>query len=345
MRRAIKQGVSIVLLLLFLVIPLTSCSQEAEDPRIFIALGDSVSAGFGMAETERYTVLFFEKLKEVGYIDKYVNMAEIGFTTTMLLELLNNMDDYNLSLFDNAGVVTLNIGGNDILSPLIDYLPTPEEAMHMVFELWDFIQESIQIISETMDIASEFQEALDNFSLWRVWELPSLNRMVQDASPVLEDVTNLYDRVYELGFVRLLPMLFGDFSPDLDAKLREGVEIFSVEFAEIIAWLNIYAPNAVIIVNTVYNPIPTQMLGISTEEISGRANALVKSINNIIQEKSEISGYLVADIYAGFTNAPDNLVNFFIDTSAMMLSFDIIHPSSAGHSLIAGISYESFSLR
>ena len=365
--KATKQGLYniLALILFFIVIPFTAYTPEEiiiyeifEEPepepelepelepepipRILIALGDSVSAGFGVADTERYTALFFDMLREGDYIDKYINMAEDGFTTTMLLSFLNNLNEYDLSHIRSACVITLNIGGNDLLTPLIEYLPTQEDVMDIALELWDFIQESVVIVAEVMEIAHDFQEALDNFSLWRVWELPGLNRMVQDASPVLGDVTDMFERVNSLQLVGLLPMVYGSFSPELDAMLLNSVELFADEFNEIIAWLKLHAPDAIIIVNTVYNPIPTQILGMSFEGISDRANELVRTINSIIVEKAGAKGYLVADVYAGFANEPDNVMNFFVDTSALTLSFDIIHPSAAGHRLIADINYELF---
>ncbi|MCL2378531.1 MAG: SGNH/GDSL hydrolase family protein [Defluviitaleaceae bacterium] len=354
----LKQRITAVLLLLIIcIIPLTGCGfdepeipylpvmpppPEPQAPRVYIALGDSVPAGFGVAYTERYTALLFEGLYERDYVDKYVNFAEDGFTTTLLLDLLNNMSEDELNLFQNAHLVTINIGGNDILTPLIDYLPTPDDVMDIIYELWEFVQETMEIIPEVMDIASGFQEALDNFSLWRVWELPALNRMVQDASPVLGDVTDMFDRVGDLQVVRMLPMLYGSFSPELDAALMRGVASFAVEFNDVIRWVNTHALDAVIIVNTVYNPIPNHAFGMSLEGISGRANTLIQSINRIILEGSVAEGYLVADIFTHFAYEPDNMMNFFIDASQLTLSFDIIHPSAVGHELIAGINYELF---
>jgi len=313
-----------------------------EDPRVYIALGDSVPAGSGMAEADRYTTLFAKMLMDEGYINRYVNMAEDGLTATMLLDFLRNLDEYDLALFQSAHVMTLNIGGNDILAPLIYYLPTQEDVVDIIFELWDFIQETMAVVPYVMEIARDFQEASEDFSLWRVWQLPGLNRMVQDASPVFSEVTDMFDRVDNLQLVGLLPLLEGSFSPELDAALLSSVEAFAIEFNEIIAWINTHSPDAVIIVNTVYNPVPIEIAGISIEGLSQRAGELIQSINTVILESAEIKGYLVADVYAAFANDPDNMMNFFIDTSTLTFSFDIIHPSIVGHKLIANITYELF---
>jgi len=357
--KELKQGLFniLALILFFIIVPISAYTFETSEmlemfvapepepepePRIYVALGDSVPAGFGVANTERYTALLFEMLKERDYIDKYLNMAEDGFTAATLLDFLHNLDEYDLNLIKSACVITLNIGGNDILAPLIEYLPTQEDVMDIALELWDFIQESFELVSEVIEIAHDFQDAIENFNPWRVWELPALINMVQEASPVLGDVTDMFDSVNELQLVRMLPMLQGSFSPELDDMLLDGVDSFAVEFNKIIVWLNTHAPDAVIIVNTVYNPIPNQIFGLSLEGLSDRGSAFVRSINNIILENGYVKGYLVADVYTGFAGEPDNFMNFFVDTTALTFSFDIIHPSVDGHRMIAGMNYELF---
>jgi len=324
------------------VVPLAAYSFE---PRVYIALGDSVPAGFGVAETERYTALFFDKLSEHGIVDTYVNFAEDGLTTAALLSFLRSMDEHQLSYFQYAHVITLNIGGNDILAPLVHYLPTAEGVVDIVFELWDFVQASMAIVPEVLEIAAGFQDALEDFSLWRVWELPGLNRMVQDASPVLGEVADMFDRVGELQLVQLLPILEGEFSPELEAALASGVDGFADDFSEILKWLELHAPDAVIIVNTVYNPVPDQMLGMTLAGLSDRAGELIQAMNAIVVDGSAAHGYMVADVYAAFADAPDSVMNFFVDTSALTLSLDVIHPSTDGHVIIAGVVYEVFVAR
>ena len=320
------------------IIPLAA--HVPEEPVALIALGDSVPAGFGVAENERYTALFADMLMQGGYINRYINFAKDGFTTTTLLSQLNNLDEYDISLFQDAYVITLNIGGNNILTPLINYLPAPEDVVDMVFELWDFIQASMLIVPEVMGIASDFQEALDGFSLWRVWELPALNRMVQDASPVLGEVAEMFERVNELQFVRMLPMLEGEFSPELDAALQGGVATFEAEFNQIIEWIQAHAPDAIIIVNTVYNPVPDNLFGMTLEGLSGRANVLIQAINRIILGAAA-NGYIVADVYAAFAGEA-YVMNFSVDAAALTLSFDVIHPNAVGHELIAGMKFDMY---
>ena len=242
-------------------------------PRVYIALGDSVSSGYGLegylnAPEGRHSTLFFEMLQEGDYADEYTNMARSGFTTSMLLEKLEGLEDEELALFQNAHLITLNIGGNNILTPFLEYLS------------------DLQLISGLI-------------SAWR-------------------------------GFQ----------SPELEAMLEEGVETFAREFHEILTWLETNAPHATVIVNTIYNPIPPEILIVSLP-ISNWANALIGAMNDQIWAASETRGYFVADLHAHFTDRVE-LMQFNVNPLEGPLSLDIIHPSTEGHVLIAELHYAVF---
>lgn len=316
-------------------------SEEEPEPRIFISLGDSVASGFGSLPEQRYTAILYERLKTQDLVDKYINKGIISITTTDLLEFLHSLDDDDLNSIRNAEIITLNIGGNNVLVPFLEHLPDPENIMDIISESWDFIFESLDTVLDFVDVALEGWEVVDNWRLWQIWRIPALNRVRRDVSATLDDVMEVVNRAMELEMVNLLPLLQGDFPPGLESALQNGIEIFAAEFNETIKWLEINAPEAIIIVNTVYNPIPQQFLGTSLE-ISNKANTLVQAINNIILGNSESRGYLVADVYTEFENESNNMINIYLDTSAMILSFDIIHPNIAGHKLIAELNYVSF---
>ena len=132
----------------------------------------------------------------------------------------------------------------------------------------------------------------------------------------------------------------GRLSPELETMLEEGVRAFSQEFKDIINWLEANAPNATIIVNTIYNPIPQEILRVSIP-ISHWANAFIESMNYTIIRESESRDFLVSDIHSHFFNRPD-LTNLNLNPFAGALSFDIVHPNGDGHSLIADLNYATF---
>jgi lysophospholipase L1-like esterase len=137
--------------------------------------------------------------------------------------------------------------------------------------------------------------------------------------------------------------LLGLFSPELEAELDNGMQTFIEEFPKIITWIEINAPKATIIVNTIYNPIPDRILIIPIE-LSNKADELIKTMNNIIVDESKTRGYYVADIYSAFANKPDimSVSQFNLNPFAGLMSVDIIHPNRAGNIIIADLVYEQY---
>jgi len=235
-------------------------------------LGDSISSGYGLpgytkAPEGTYTTLFFEKLYQKGYVDEYHNFAASGFTTTDLLEQLNNKTDEEKRLFRSARVITVNIGGNNILTPFLGYL------------------NDLQITSA--------------INMWR-----------------------------------------GMLSSELEAMLDEGVQTFKIELEEIIIWLEANAPKATIIINTIHNPIPHEIMLISIP-ISNWSYALTTYMNQSTFEKSYQRGFLVSDVNA-YLSQRLYLTNFNLNPFAGELSFDLVHPNEEGHRLIAELNYSTF---
>ena len=292
MKAPLKSGVYI--LLLCAAIFIASC---ADDPRYYIALGDSVSTGYGLAAHEySHSLLFFNALKDKGYVDYYINMAANGSTTTTLLELLNSIDNDDARIFRNARVITLNIGGNNILGAFTNYLS------------------NLRIAPPEADILRSGTEGI-----------------VSWARGIISDALNIFST------------LAGSFSPELISGLDEAVQTFADEFYAILTWLDKNAPRAIVIVNTLYNPIPQEVLGASLE-ISNAANMLIESMNEVIFKESTSRNHLVTDIYSHFSHQL-NLFKFNLNPFAGDLSFDIIHPNAEGHTIIAQLNFDTFMQR
>jgi acyl-CoA thioesterase-1 len=88
-----------------LVYPETSRSR----PKI-LAFGDSLTAGFGLAETESYPYLLQEKLRASGYDYEVINAGVSGDTTLGGLERI----DWALEQ-ENLEVLILELGANDLM--------------------------------------------------------------------------------------------------------------------------------------------------------------------------------------------------------------------------------------
>ena len=89
--------------------PLAAPKIVANRPKI-IAFGDSLTAGFGLAEKESYPYLLQEKLKADGYDYEVVNAGVSGDTTIGGLE----RSDWVLDQ-ENAKILILELGANDLL--------------------------------------------------------------------------------------------------------------------------------------------------------------------------------------------------------------------------------------
>lgn len=89
--------------------PLAMPKSESSKPKI-IAFGDSLTAGFGLAEKESYPYLLQEKLKAEGFDFEVVNAGVSGDTSLGGLERA----DWVLEQ-DNAKILILELGANDLL--------------------------------------------------------------------------------------------------------------------------------------------------------------------------------------------------------------------------------------
>ncbi|HKX84419.1 MAG TPA: arylesterase [Pyrinomonadaceae bacterium] len=92
--------------------PLVTPEVTASRPKI-IALGDSLTAGFGLTEKESYPYLLQQRLNDEGYNFEVVNAGVSGDTSLGGLERA----DWVLEQ-DGAQVLILELGANDLLRGL-----------------------------------------------------------------------------------------------------------------------------------------------------------------------------------------------------------------------------------
>ena len=89
--------------------PLVTPQDVSTSPKI-IAFGDSLTAGFGLAEPESYPYLLQQKLKAEGYDYEVVNAGVSGDTSLGGVERA----DWVLGQ-ENAEILILELGANDLL--------------------------------------------------------------------------------------------------------------------------------------------------------------------------------------------------------------------------------------
>jgi acyl-CoA thioesterase-1 len=89
--------------------PLSTAQLNSGKPKI-VAFGDSLTAGFGLAEKESYPYLLQQKLKADGYDYEVINAGVSGETSLGGLERI----DWVLEQ-ENVRILILELGANDLL--------------------------------------------------------------------------------------------------------------------------------------------------------------------------------------------------------------------------------------
>jgi acyl-CoA thioesterase-1 len=98
---------------LCLVLAAAALPAQSAGPPVILVLGDSLSAGYGLAPGQGWVALLQQRLKKEGYGHRVVNASVSGETT-----------DGGLARLDRAlathkpGIVVLELGGNDGLRGL-----------------------------------------------------------------------------------------------------------------------------------------------------------------------------------------------------------------------------------
>ncbi|MCL2775460.1 MAG: S-layer homology domain-containing protein [Oscillospiraceae bacterium] len=287
----------LTVVLLLTMLPITSFAAAASTPpAYYVALGDSVPAGFALPD---YTQDGISPLPDcyVGLISASTGMnipaydlAVSGLTSSTLLSALQSLQTVSpasYGILAGASYITLNIGGNNLLDPLIN-------AIEVYLGVTDLSSQSIATIAVT------------NPSL--LLSLSSLDLSV-----------------------------FGAQAVTLQAALQAGVTQFTTDFPNIITEIKSIAPNAKLVVSTIYNPFPQDA---SPTGLYVAAESMLGTMNQVISSGSVIGGYAVADTHAAFEAAKlagTNPINFDIST----LNFDI-HPNTSGHAIMADLHKVAF---
>jgi acyl-CoA thioesterase-1 len=99
----------LTLYLTMMVLSLTKPAEAVENrsPKLIIAFGDSLTAGYGVAPDEAYPALLGEKLKEEHFSYRVVNAGISGDTTTGGLSRIEAI------IRKTPDIVILELGAND----------------------------------------------------------------------------------------------------------------------------------------------------------------------------------------------------------------------------------------
>lgn len=134
-----------------------------------------------------------------------------------------------------------------------------------------------------------------------------------------------------------LPSLFTNFK----IKTDDGIADFSVDLPKIVSSIRELAPDAKIIIQTIYNPYKSldDVLDFVDTKVLVRemSDELVSRLNSIIKENASSLGYTVADVYSAFADVYD-VINAEYAENEAFAGYDP-HPNKKGHQLIAETIY------
>ncbi|HKZ08865.1 MAG TPA: arylesterase [Methylomirabilota bacterium] len=108
MRRSAARRVLLAALALFFV----ASVAPAQDERVIVAFGDSLTAGYGVAPDEAYPALLEARLRAEGYRYRVINAGVSGDTTA------GGLRRVDWALRSRPDIVLLELGANDALRGL-----------------------------------------------------------------------------------------------------------------------------------------------------------------------------------------------------------------------------------
>jgi uncharacterized protein YjdB len=247
---------------------LESIEIKIEKTQNFTALGDSIAYGMSATPGSGYVNLFYNHYKESSSFENMslVNLSVPGYNSSQLLFQLQN-DPAVVAPLRDAQVVTISVGGNNILAPVITSL------------------------------AAAFQ--------------------LDPTSPTFP--TDLATALAQPGAQDIITAAL----PEIQTNVTTSVTQFATDWPQIIGTIKTLAPQANIVVATLYDPISTQ------DPLFAIFEPSIQAINTAIMVPD--SGYMVADVYTAFKNyqGTEPVVNFNWYTGNLDP-----HPTTAGHELI-----------
>ena len=183
-----KRRVLSVLLSLCLVLSLLPTAAFAQG-KSYVALGDSITTGYGLtgAENDSFAALV---ANENGY--ELTNLAEDGATSGDLLEVVQ--DKENADILQNADLITITIGGNDLMGALYQFLADKYNEGKNESDQIDAQRVQIALVDETDEIHSAvLLTALFNISNFATSNQAddALDMVADSLGAVIEQITSM----------------------------------------------------------------------------------------------------------------------------------------------------------
>lgn len=154
-----------------------------------VSLGDSIARGYGCRPEEAYGSLLADYIGELvtpaPYPVRYVNYGTDGDTAGDLLEKLRTREDIREDV-RLADILTISIGGNDLIHQLRDLLPKQGDSLlGGVSKLAAALREGLSE-ARSQEVFRQFQADMDGV-------FGQLNQLCPDALVILTTIPNPTD--------------------------------------------------------------------------------------------------------------------------------------------------------
>ncbi len=284
---------------LFLVISMVACMLPmmsfATDEKVYLALGDSISTGYGLdnADTESFPALIAE---ELGSEWTLVNKAVDGATTDSLLTKLGTQE-YKTAV-ESADAITLTIGGNDLMDLLYNFLA--EDLNITVDEV------KTNLASGDMTFLTSAAESLNS---------GRFDPQPEEFAAIAGNVQDVVDAIRALNEDAVLVV-----NTQYDPYVELGEQVSSVAIL-------------VAMVKPELGPLLNAILFL-VEEVEAAVTALNTDIKAKAGTDYAVADVYTAFDNARAADDTLTLCNAKLDTSSYGVNMDF-HPNAAGHAVIA----------
>lgn len=176
-------------------------SPEKDSEKVIIAFGDSLTAGYGLPESESYPRQLEKRLRENGIAVKVINSGVSGETTA------GNRERASFISSQNADIVLLGIGGNDALR----FLKGEETFKN--------IEESVRILQsngKTKVILLSMQAPLNVGAEYK------------------KDFDALYQKIAEKYSLQVIPFITPEIFLNQNLKLSDGIHLNKEGYAAVV---------------------------------------------------------------------------------------------------------------
>lgn len=270
------------------LIPAGVMAKE-DTPKTYLELGDSISAGYRLGEDEpAFTQII---AKEHGYnLDRH---AKSGETTVSLMEKLPTLQE-NIK---NADLITLTIGGNDMLYALYTYLAdqyseqtgqtvTPDQMKEWITGGGDKAREMLLFAATVITDFPDSKEAAAGFET-----------LGKNLEKIVDDIVSNNKEVSMIVATQYNPYIYLARDPQLNEQMPEMAKVVQL------------------------------ITKVFEDEIH--------KMNDTITTVSEEKGFVVADVHTAFENSEAILTNPSY-TPPLTFDLDF-HPNADGHAMIAQV--------